>query len=132
MYMCVNVGENENPTHHLPPWKKFLYKSLLVLDVNFSLSLSVSLQDILVRVCFILGNLTTEDQETRRELFSTHHALPPLTSLTASCVAAEMAQVRLLTGHPAMESSLSLYMYSTLGMEFSSLFIVLYSTPLYA
>lgn len=56
-------------------------------------SLPLLLQDILVRVCFILGNLTAEKGDARRELVSTHQALTPLTSLITASVATEIAEV---------------------------------------
>ena len=47
-----------------------------------------------MRVCFILGNLTTDDDGVRYELCLTHKALSPLSSLLSSSLASELERER--------------------------------------
>ena len=47
-----------------------------------------------MRVCFILGNLTTDDDGVRYELCLTHKALSPLSSLLSSSLTSELERER--------------------------------------
>ena len=49
-----------------------------------------TIQDIVVRVCFILGNLTAEDAQMREQLFFSHTALPVINSLAAKYFSLEV------------------------------------------
>lgn len=51
------------------------------------------LQDIIVRVCFILGNLSSDNADTRDLLFSRHSALPTLNAVFDKYLTLERQQV---------------------------------------
>ena len=59
-------------------------------------------------MCFVLGNLTTDEDSVRYELCLTHEALSPLSSLLSSSLTAELAKVLHCT--PSLYLLLSLFL----------------------
>ena len=83
-------------------------------------------QDIVVRVCFILGNLTADDEDTRFLLYFQHLASQYLTPLLQQCVHLQLEQVL----NPPLSSSLfHLLFFSTSHADSALLFFLSYYLP---
>ena len=58
-----------------------------------------------MRVCFILGNLTADDNSMREELFFSHCALPILNNISSKYFTAEQEQVPCVSSHMIFNQS---------------------------